>query len=98
MENKIKKCSFEEHKEIDAKFYCLECRIYMCNKCENFHSKLLKNHKSFSLEINIDEIFTGFCKETNHNYNELSFFCKNHNQLLFLIFILTLLFQIYVIF
>ena len=26
------------------------------------------------------EIFTGYCKEEKHN-NELSFFCRTHNQL-----------------
>ena len=52
----------------------------MCNKCEIFHSKLLQNHKTYSLDKDISEIFTGFCKEKNH-FNKLIFFCKNHNQL-----------------
>ena len=43
MENNKKKCSFQEHGEINAIFYWGECQIYMCIKCENFHSKLLKN-------------------------------------------------------
>ena len=42
MEKKIK-CFTEEHKEIDAISYCPECRVHMCNKCENLHSALLKN-------------------------------------------------------
>ena len=81
MEIKKKKCSFKDHKEIDANIYCCECNIYMCNKCETFHSKLLENHRTFSLEKNIEEIFTGYCKEKGHNNNELAFFCKTHNQL-----------------
>ena len=39
-----KKCSLEEEKEIDAICYCQECNIYMCNKCENAHSKLVKSY------------------------------------------------------
>ena len=42
MENK--KCFSIEHKEIDAISFCFECKIYMCNKCENLHSKLFINH------------------------------------------------------
>ena len=38
------KCSLKEHNEIDAKIYCQECKIYMCNKCENIHSGLINNH------------------------------------------------------
>ena len=52
----------------------------MCNKCKIIHSNLCQNHKIFNLEKNIDGLFTGFCKEKNHNA-ELEYFCKNHNQL-----------------
>ena len=52
----------------------------MCNKCENLHSKLFQHLNLFKLDKDINEIFTGYCKELNHN-NELKFFCKNHNQL-----------------
>ena len=45
------KCSFEEHKDIDAIITCPECKIYMCNKCENFHSSLFKNHHPYKLNI-----------------------------------------------
>ena len=81
MKNEIKKCSSEGHQEKEANCYCIQCGISMCNKCENFHSKLCKNHKVYSLDKNIDEIFTGFCKEKNHNNNILNYFCKTHNQL-----------------
>ena len=82
MENNNKKCSFEEHKEKDANFYCIQCGINMCNKCEkNYHSKLCKHHNIIPLDKNIDEIFTGFCKEKNHNNSILNYFCKTHNQL-----------------
>ena len=73
------KCSFEEHKDIDAIITCPECKIYMCNKCENFHSSLFKNHHPYKLNKE-EEIFTGFCKEKNHTM-KLAYFCKDHNQL-----------------
>ena len=52
----------------------------MCNKCENFHSKLFPGHDTFSSDKDINEIFTGFCKEKNHHI-KLEYFCKTHNQL-----------------
>ena len=75
MENKIDqiKCSFKEHKEIDAISFCPECRIYMCNKCQIHHSSLFSHH---FYNLNKDEeIFTGFCKEKNHPM-KLEFFLK----------------------
>ena len=80
MEFEKNKCSLKEHKEIDAKLLCLECNIYMCNKCETFHSKLFPEHKTFNSEKNINEIYTGLCKEKGHML-KLQFFCKTHNQL-----------------
>ena len=80
MENKNKKCSFSEHKEIDSKFYCKDCKVYMCNKCINFHSKFLEKHTLINLEKEEDEIFTGICTEENHQI-ELEYFCKTHNKL-----------------
>ena len=79
MENQ-KKCFTEEHKETDAISYCPECRIYMCNKCDNAHSSLLKNHHHPYKLNKEEEIFSGYCKEKKHS-NQLEFFCKNHNQL-----------------
>ena len=80
MEFKNYKCSFEDHKNIDAIRYCQECNAYFCNKCEKVHSGLLKNHHTFPLDKDIDEFFTGFCKEKNHPC-ELNYFCKDHNKL-----------------
>ena len=80
MEIKSLKCSSKEDKDIDAISYCGECKIYMCNKCEKFHSKLFYNHLTYNLDKQIDDIFTGFCKEPNRK-NKLEFFCKNHNTL-----------------
>ena len=70
MNIKNNKCSSTDHEEIDSITYCGKCEIYMCNKCEIMHSKLCKNHKSFIIEKNNEESFTGLCKEKNHN-NEL---------------------------
>ena len=74
-----KKCSYKKHENINAVSYCLECNVYMCNKCLNQH-EFLDNHHKYNLDKDIQEIFTGKCKESNHNI-ELEFFCKTHNQL-----------------
>ena len=78
----MKKCSMFDHKEIDAISFCIECKIYMCNKCEQTHSDLFKSqHQKIVIkDKNIDEIFTGFCTEENHT-NKLIYFCKNHKKL-----------------
>ena len=77
-----KKCSNSSHQENDAVSFCQECKIYMCNKCEKLHSEFIENHHQFKLSKDnyIDEIFTGLCKESNHQY-ELKYFCKTHNIL-----------------
>jgi len=81
MENQIKKCSSKAHQNIDSTSYCPECKVYMCNKCENFHSQLLQFHHPYNLNNNIyEEMFTGLCKEEKHN-EQLEFFCKDHNIL-----------------
>ena len=82
MENKKIACSSEDHLEIESSCYCMKCDVYMCKKCEIFHSKLLKNHKNFISynNENKEQIFNGFCKEKNHQM-KLEFFCKSHNQL-----------------
>ena len=75
-----KKCSLDEHKEIDAIFYCQEYKINMCHKCEKVHSSLLKNHHIYSIEKEIKDIFTGLCLNKDHSL-ELEFYCKTHNEL-----------------
>ena len=77
--NKTKKCSSQNHKENDAKTYCKECNIHMCNKCENYHSEIFINHHQFNLDKE-KEIFTCFWKEEKH-FQKLDYFCKNHNLL-----------------
>ena len=77
---KNNKCSLKNHEEIDSISFCVKCEIYMCNKCDKIHSDLCQNHHAYKLNENINEIFTGFCKEHNHNY-KLEFYCKTHNKL-----------------
>ena len=78
---KKQKCSLKGHNEIDANSYCQKCEIYMCKKCEKYHLDLITNHKPISIDKDIKNILTGFCKVENHHQNELNFFCKNHNEL-----------------
>ena len=80
MEIKKRKCASIEHEEIDAIIFCSKCGIYMCYKCEIFHSKLFKNHKSLNIDKDNESIFLEFCQEENHNI-ELKFFCRTHNKL-----------------
>ena len=80
MESIKKKCSLLEHKEIDANLFCEECKIYLCNKCESYHSKLFPYHHTYNSDKDLNEIFSGFCKENKH-HEKLEFFCKTHNQL-----------------
>jgi len=80
MEIQKQKCSSKEDQDINAISYCGQCNIYMCNKCEKFHTKLFSSHQIYNLEKQTGEIFTGFCKEKNH-LNKLVFFCKTHNTL-----------------
>ena len=74
------KCSFNDHKNIDAIKLCSDCKIYMCNKCEKLHSGLFLNHHLFNVDQDINDIFSGFCKEENH-FDKLDYFCKSHNIL-----------------
>ena len=80
MENQKNKCSSKKHSEIDAINYCQECKIFLCNKCQNYHSELFETHHLYNIDKNINEIFTGNCKEKDHK-SEIRYFCKNHNQL-----------------
>ena len=81
MEINIKKCSNKEHEKIDAIYFCSEWKLYMCNKCENFHSKLFQNHNCQKLDKDSNEIFSEICQLKGHNNCPLEFFCKTHNQL-----------------
>ena len=82
--NEEKMCSKEDHKNIQAISYCQKCEVYMCNKCESFHSDFLQSHKEYVIKINGDNKnneFTGLCKEKNHSL-PFEYFCKDHNKLI----------------
>ena len=79
MEVQKKKCSSNRHSEIDAISYCQDCKKYFCNKCQNYHSEILEDHRLINLN-KLNEVFIDKCKEDNHN-DKLEFFCKEHNTL-----------------
>ena len=79
-ENTKIKCSSKKHEEIFAIHYCIQCKIYLCKKCDNFHSELFQNHKINNLDSNINEILAENCKEEGHE-DKLIYFCKPHNKL-----------------
>ena len=80
MENESKKCSNKKHSEINAVIYCIECKRYLCNKCKNSHGDLFEDHHFANIDKNMNEIFTGYCIENNHNI-ALEYFCRTHNKL-----------------
>ena len=79
MELQKKRCSLSKHSEVDAVYYCQECKKYFCNKCQNFHFEMFTEHKPIKLN-QLDEVFIDKCKEDNHN-DKLEFFCTDHNIL-----------------
>ena len=80
--NKVinEKCSFNEHKNINASGYCSECNIYTCDECKNYHMNLIQNNHSKLLYNKENNDNNEFCNELNHD-NKLEYFCKTHNQL-----------------
>ena len=76
MQDQNYKCS--KHKDIDAIRCCGECNAFYCNKCEKFHSEIHKNHQTFQIDKDTDELFTGFCQEKNHQ-NKMEIICIDHN-------------------
>ena len=79
MEIQNRKCSSKKH-DIDAINYCDSCKIFMCNKYSNLHSELFETHLPLKLSKEMDEIFTGICKESTHK-DLLNYYCKSHNIL-----------------
>ena len=80
MEINAKKCSSSKHKEINAVSYCENCKIYMCNKCENIHSDLHENHSLYKINKDFSEISFLYCNEKGH-FDKLRYYCKDHNKL-----------------
>jgi len=81
MEQSKKYCSLPGHSKNKAISFCSECKLFMCNKCENQYSEICKNHKKFKFDNDKQkDTFIGYCLEQNH-LDELLYFCKQHNSL-----------------
>lgn len=59
-----KKCSNKNHLDINAINYCIECNLYLCKKCLNYHLELFESHHIINSDRNKNEIFTGLCLES----------------------------------
>ena len=81
MEDKNTKCSSNKHKDIDAISYCMNCKLYLCNKCQKMHSEFYENHNLTILDKDLSHCFINECTKENHNKTKLEFFCKDHNIL-----------------
>ena len=79
MEIKKKKCSSKKHLEIDAINYCQECKIYLCNKCQNHHSEFYDHHL-YDIDKDKNELYSDLCQIENHN-DKCKYLCKTHNIL-----------------
>ena len=75
------KCSSNKHKDTDAMSYCLNCKLYLCNKCQKMHSEFYENHNLIILDKDLNSFFIYECDKENHDKIKLKFFCKNHNIL-----------------
>ena len=80
MENEVKKYSFKNHSDLNAKIYCANCNLYICKEWEIYHSIFGKEHQIYSISKELNEIFTGYCRDENH-LNKFEYFCKTHNIL-----------------
>ena len=76
----IKKCSSKKHNEMNAISYCDNCKIYICNKCQNLHSELFEDHNIYKIDKENPEISFIYCKENGH-LDKLRYYCKTHNKL-----------------
>ena len=80
MENQKQKCSLKKHSESNAISYCQQCKIYLCNKCQNLHPEVFDDHTLINLDKEINDIFIDICEQEGHKI-KLEFYCKNHNSL-----------------
>ena len=76
----IKKCSSKKHNEMNAISYCDNCKIYICNKCQNLHSELFEDHNIYKIDKENPEISFIYCRENGH-LDKLRYYCKTHNKL-----------------
>ena len=50
MEDNKKYCFLAEHSKSEAISFCLECKQFMCNKCEKQYSERCKNHTKIKFD------------------------------------------------
>jgi len=79
MKDTSKKCSLGEHSKINAKAFCQECKILMCDECEDYHKEICDTHRLHKLDKNVMNIKDLI--EQAMKINEINFFCKTHNKL-----------------
>ena len=78
MEGEKKVCSVHYK---DGKYFCEDCCIYLCDKCEIYHSSVFLKHQLYDLnKESVDEILKGRCQIEYHN-KKFQYFCKTHNIL-----------------
>ena len=56
------KCFNKKHSEQNSISYCIECNLYLCNKCTNILKEYLEVHHLIYLDKNDKEIFMGLCQ------------------------------------
>lgn len=81
MDDKKIKCSSNKHKDTNAISYCINCKLYLCNKCQKMHSEFYEEHNLINLDKDLNNFFIDECNKENHDKIKLKFFCKKHNIL-----------------
>ena len=64
-EKNSKNCYHHAHSNIKAIFYCIECKIYLCNKCGNFHSKLYNSYHKYKIKMSSEKDVQSVKEELN---------------------------------
>ena len=80
----------EDHIEKGANQYCVDCGVYLCNQCKDFHRKLpvSKNHKVVVGGQNLAAISLVSQGSSPALYcdcntkNEVEFYCENHEDVM----------------
>jgi len=76
MENGEIKCSLEKHSNKAAKVFCQDCKILMCEECNEAHLDICKIHHYQQIGKSSNDK----CKDAQ-NIKEIIFFCKTHDRL-----------------
>ena len=76
MDDRKIKCSSNKHKEINAISYCIYCKLFLCNQCQNMHSDFYENHNLNILDEDLNNFFIDECNKENHDKIKLKFFVE----------------------